>query len=193
MSLTPSTMLELGTQAPDFTLTNTVNGEELSLSDFANAKALLVVFVANHCPFAQHTMPGIIEVANEYADRGFQVIAISSNDVETHPEDGPEQMKELAKKEDYPFPYLYDETQEVALSYTAACTPDLFLFNEERELVYRGQFDDSRPGNDKELTGSDLRNALDKLLAGEEIPTDQKPSTGCNIKWKSGNEPEYAA
>lgn len=192
MTATASTMLALGTQIPEFSLSNSVDGNTLSSSDFANAKAVLVVFTANHCPFAQHTMPGIVKLAQEYADQGLRVVAISSNDVSEYPDDAPEKMKELAITDDYSFPYLYDEDQSVAKAFTAACTPDLFLFDASHQLVYRGQFDDSRPGNDQPLTGADVRAALDQVLSGSEVSGEQKPSVGCNIKWKSGNEPAYA-
>lgn len=188
MSVTPSTMLPLGTPAPDFSLPN-VDGRMVSLADFASAEFLLVVFTANHCPYAQHTMPGIIEVAKEYQSKGLQVVAISANDAVAYPEDAPEEMKKLAAAQRYPFPYLYDESQTVAQAYTAACTPDLFLFDKHRTLVYRGQFDDSRPGGDTPLTGQSLRAALEQLVQGQPVTVEQFPSVGCSIKWKAGNEP----
>ncbi len=185
-----STMLALGTSAPDFSLPNT-DGKMMSLANFSTAKALLVVFTANHCPFAQHTAPGIIAVAQEYQSRGLQVIAISASDVAAYPDDTPEKMKQLAQEKNYPFPYLYDQSQQTALAYTAACTPDLFLFDQERKLVYRGRFDGSSPGNNVPLTGDSLRAALDQLLSGQPITIEQVPSIGCSIKWKPGNEPAY--
>ena len=178
-------MLSLGTIAPDFTLRNVVDDKNVSLKDFVDAEALLVVFTANHCPYAIHAMPEILRIAKDYAEKDLQVVAISSNDVQTHPDDGPDKMKELAERENYPFPYLYDETQDIARSYTAACTPDLFLFDRDRKLVYRGQLDDSRPGSEIAPDGRSLREALDQMLAGEEITVEQKPSVGCSIKWKN--------
>lgn len=191
MSLTPSTMLELGTTAPKFNLFDAVTGTTKSLNDLSESKALLVVFSSNHCPYAQHTMEGVVKLAQEYNDSELSIVCISSNDIQQYPQDAPEQMKSLAKRENYPFPYLYDETQQVAKAYTAACTPDFFLFDADQKLVYRGRFDASRPDNDIELTGSDLKAALDAVLAEKEVPSEQKPSIGCNIKWKQGNEPSY--
>lgn len=191
MSSTLSTMLELGTRAPDFTLPDTVDGGRVSLSDFEGARALLVIFMCNHCPYVQHILEELVDVAAEYMDRGVEVVAISSNDVENYPDDHPDRMKEVAEEYDFPFSYLYDESQEVARRYRAACTPDFFLFDENLELVYRGQFDDSRPGNGEPVDGSDLREAMDLLLEEGETVEEQKPSMGCNIKWKSGNEPGY--
>ena len=191
MSAVNSTMLELGTKAPKFSLPDTVTGKNVQLKDFRGNKALLVMFISNHCPYVKNIKEGITEYAKDYLPKGVGIVAISSNDVENYPDDSPEKMKEDAEKYGYPFPYLYDEIQEVAKAYKAACTPDLFLFDEKHELVYRGQFDSSRPGNDEPVTGEDLREATDKVLAGEEVPEDQAPSIGCNIKWKEGNEPEY--
>lgn len=191
MALVSSTMLPLGTPAPDFSLLNTLDGKMMSLPDFAGAKSLLVVFLADHCPYAQHTAPGIIELAREYQPKGLQVVAISASDVSAYPDDSPERMKALAQEKNYPFPYLYDESQATALAYTAACTPDLFLFGPDRKLVYRGRFDDSSPGNTQPLTGKDLRVALDQVLAGQPVSGEQNPSIGCSIKWKPGNEPAY--
>lgn len=191
MSVTPSTMMDLGTEAPDFKLPDT-KGEPVSLHDFDNAKALVVVFMCNHCPFVKHVRSGLIEVAREYSEKGVAFVGINSNDIENHPEDSPERMAIEAERFKYPFPYLYDESQEVAKEYNAACTPDFFVFDDDRKLVYRGQFDESRPGNDKPVTGEDLRDALDAVLEGREVSEDQTPSMGCNIKWKPGNEPEYA-
>mgnify|MGYP001943937585 FL=1 len=191
MAATHSTMLELGTKAPDFNLPDVVTGDQVSLDSFGGKKALLVIFMCNHCPYVKHIRPAMVELANEYKKQGVAVVAINSNDVQKHPEDSPEKMAEEAEQYNYPFPYLYDESQEVAIAYRAACTPDFFLFNEQMQLVYRGQFDDSRPGNDKPVTGEDLRKALDLLLETGEIVEVQKPGVGCNIKWKPGNEPDY--
>lgn len=191
MSQTPSTMLKLGTKAPDFSLPDVVTNEEVSLSDFDDYQALLVVFMCNHCPYVKNIRDEFVEFAKEYQDKGLGVVAISSNDVENYPDDSPERMRKEAEKYDYPFPYLYDETQEVAKAYKAACTPDFFLYDEDRELAYRGQFDDSRPGNEIPPTGKDLREAVDRLLEDGEIVEDQTPSVGCNIKWKPGNKPDY--
>lgn len=191
MAATHSTMLELGTKAPDFNLPDVVTGDQVSLDSFEGKKALLVIFMCNHCPYVKHIRPAMVELANEYKKQGVAVVAINSNDVQKHPEDSPEKMAEEAEQYNYPFPYLYDESQEVAIAYRAACTPDFFLFNEQMQLVYRGQFDDSRPGNDKPVTGEDLRKALDLLLETGEIVEVQKPGVGCNIKWKPGNEPDY--
>lgn len=191
MSLTPSTMLDLGTEAPDFSLPDVVTGEEVTLSSFEGAEALLIIFMCNHCPYVKHIREGIVSLANEYRERGVEVVAISSNDVEKYPADSPEKMAEEARQYKYPFPYLFDESQEVAKSYQAACTPDFFVFNKDKKLAYRGQFDDSRPKNDKPVTGNDLREALDLLLEKGEVLETQRPSMGCNIKWKPGNEPDY--
>lgn len=191
MSLTPSTMLELGTQAPDFDLPDVVSDKKVSLQDFESSRALLVIFMCNHCPYVKQIKEGLVELANDYETDDLGVVAISSNDVEKYPDDSPEKMAEEAEQFGYPFPYLFDETQEVAKAYKAACTPDLFLFDDERKLVYRGQFDDSRPGNDKPVTGNDLREAIDLLLEKGEMLENQTPSMGCNIKWKPGNEPAY--
>ncbi len=191
MSAVESTMLELGTKAPDFTLP-IVTGGILNLNKYSkNSKGMVVAFICNHCPYVKHLNSKLVEIANSYIQQGIGFVAISSNDVENYPDDSPEKMIEVVKKEEYPFPYLYDETQEVAKDYMAACTPDFFLFNEENELVYRGQFDESRPGNGKEATGADLKNAVDALLEGKEPIDPQIPSIGCNIKWKPGNEPDY--
>lgn len=191
MSLTPSTMLDLGTSAPDFSLPEPLTGKTVSLKDFTGAPGLLVIFMCNHCPYVKHIRHGLAEFAREYQAKGLKIVAISANDVENHPDDSPEKMIEEVKNIGYSFPYLYDESQEVAQAYQAACTPDLYLFDGDMKLAYRGQFDDSRPGNDKPVTGADLRAAVDALLAGQPIPSDQKASMGCNIKWKPGNEPNY--
>jgi len=182
MALTSSTMLPLGTPAPDFTLPDT-GGKPVSLSDF-KGKPLLVVFMCNHCPYVKHLRGGLAQLARDYIPRGVAMVGINSNDVKNYPADNPALMAEEVKSAGYIFPYLFDETQNVAKAYDAACTPDFFLFNNSHRLVYRGQFDDSRPGNNIAVTGKDLRAALDALLAGKTISADQKPSIGCNIKWK---------
>ena len=187
---TASTMLPLGTKAPDFCLVDT-NGQEVSLSDFPEAQAYLVIFMCNHCPFVRHMREQLAELASEYQDKGVAIVGINSNDVEEFPEDSPESMADEVSEVGYTFPYLFDETQEVAKDYRAACTPDFFLFDAKRRLVYRGQFDDSRPDNDIPVTGADLRAAMDGVLAGREVPSEQKPGLGCNIKWQLGNEPDY--
>lgn len=186
MSATPSTMLSLGTKAPDFNLPS-VNGGNLTLNYTKNSKAFVVMFICNHCPYVQHIEEELVNLADEYIQQGIAFIAISSNDAEKYPDDGPDKMAQ----KNYPFPYLYDEDQEVAKAYEAACTPDFYIYDGNNELVYRGQFDDSRPGNDKPVTGNDLREALDAILEGEPVSEDQTPSIGCNIKWKQGNEPDY--
>ncbi len=190
MAETPSTMLPLGTQAPEFRLPDT-EGQSVSLADCAGERALVVMFLCNHCPFVKHVQRELVRVASDYAGRGVGFVAISSNDVAAYPEDGPAAMKAERERVGYPFPYLYDESQEVAKAYRAACTPDVFLFDAQRRLVYRGQLDDSRPGKDVPVTGKDLRAALDAVLAGTAVDAHQKPSIGCNIKWKPGNEPSY--
>lgn len=190
MVKTASTMLPLGTQAPDFSLPN-IDGKSVSLSDFADKPALLVMFICNHCPFVIHVRDELAKFAKEYQEKGLGIVAINSNDVTTHPDDSPERMREEAKSVGYTFPYLYDESQEAAKAYTAACTPDFFLFDKDRKLVYRGQFDDSRPESGIPVTGDDLRAACDAVLAGKPAPEKQWPSLGCNIKWKAGNEPQY--
>jgi peroxiredoxin len=184
-----STMLPLGTAAPDFRLPDT-DGHAVSLSDF-RGKPLLVAFICNHCPYVKHIRPGLAQLARDYRPRGVAVVGINANDVANYPDDSPANMKREVKSAGYLFPYLYDESQAVAKAYRAACTPDLYLFDKDHRLVYRGQFDDSRPGNGVPLTGKDLRAALDAVLSGKPVPAAQKPSIGCNIKWKSGNEPEY--
>ena len=189
MSLTPSTMLPLGTRAPDFTLPDT-NGTPVSLADFPQP-ALLVIFMCNHCPYVVHLREGLARLARDYAPRGVGILGINANDVENYPADSPGRMQAEVKSAGYIFPYLYDEMQAVAKAFRAACTPDFFLFDAGRKLVYRGQFDDSRPGNGQPVTGKDLRAALDALLASQPVPAIQKPSMGCNIKWKPGNEPDY--
>ncbi|MFN9853686.1 MAG: thioredoxin family protein [Planctomycetota bacterium] len=190
MVKTASTMLPLGTSAPDFRLLN-IDGKTISLSEIATGKGLVVMFICNHCPFVKHVAPELVRLTKDYESRGIQFIAISSNDVAAYPDDSPEMMKQEAAQQGYTFPYLFDETQEVAQAYRAACTPDFFIFDGSRRLVYRGQLDDSRPGNGKPLNGSDMRRALDQLIDGVEVPAEQRPSIGCNIKWKRGNEPTY--
>jgi len=184
-------MLELGTPAPDFRLPEPLTGTEVGLSDLKGDKGLLVVFMCNHCPYVKHIQRELAAVIKEYQAKGIAAVGISSNDVSTHPDDAPDKMAEEAQRLGYTFPYLYDETQETAKAYHAACTPDFFLFDAQRRPAYRGQFDDSRPGNDRPVTGTDLRAALDALVAGKAVDTDQIPSMGCNIKWKSGAEPAY--
>ena len=184
MARTPSTMLPLGTKAPWFELPDTVSGKERSLRELKGEKGTLIMFICNHCPFVKHVNPELVRLAVDYQDRGVGFIAISSNDVENYPEDHPNKMKETAAREGYPFPYLYDASQEVARDYQAACTPDFYLFDHGLELVYRGQLDSSRPGNEIPVTGEDLRTALESLLEGHPVPSEQKPSLGCNIKWK---------
>ena len=190
MVRTPSTMLPLGTRAPDFALPN-VDGRTVTLADAAGPRGTLVMFICNHCPFVKHVADQLAALGREYLPRGIGVVAISSNDVSSHPADSPEQMVHEAEERGYVFPYLYDETQEVAHAYHAACTPDFFLFDGDRKLAYRGQLDASRPGNDVPVTGADLRAAIDALLSGHPVPAEQRPSLGCNIKWKPGNEPAY--
>lgn len=189
MVKTASTMLSLGSNAPDFSLPD-VDGSTISRSDFAD-RPLLVMFMCNHCPFVIHIRDELAKFAREYTERGMGIVGISSNDVTTHPADSPEKMKQEAEQAGYVFPYLYDEDQSVAQAYRAACTPDFFLFDEHHKLVYRGQFDDSRPDSGIPVTGADLRAACDAVLGGQPISDQQKPSIGCNIKWRSGNEPDY--
>jgi peroxiredoxin len=190
MVRTPSTMLPLGTVAPDFDLPN-VDGRTMSFADAAGPRGTVVMFICNHCPFVKHVADELARLGRESLSRGIGVVAISSNDVSCHPADSPEQMVREAEDRGYAFPYLYDETQDVAKAYHAACTPDFYLFDASRKLVYRGQFDSSRPGGEVAVTGRDLRAAIDALLAGQPQLAEQIPSLGCNIKWKSGNEPPY--
>ena len=190
MVKTASTMLPLGTSAPDFSLPD-VEGKTVSLSDFADAPALLMIFMCNHCPFVKHVADGLAELARDYQARSVAVVGINPNDVENYPDDAPQKMAEEVKHRGYTFAYLYDETQEVAKAYQAACTPDFYVFDKDRKLVYRGQMDSSRPQSGVAVTGEDLRKALDAVLAGEPLAEDQRPSIGCNIKWKPGNEPDY--
>lgn len=190
MVKTASTMLPLGTRAPDFSLIN-VDGTTVSRDDFIGAPALLVVFLCNHCPYVIHVAPELARLAAEYQQRGVAVVGINANDSTAYPQDSPEQMVHEVEERGYTFPYLFDETQQVARAYRAACTPDFFLFDQHQELVYRGQMDDSRPGSDTPPTGGDLRAALDAVLAGAPCAETQHPSLGCNIKWRPGTEPAY--
>lgn len=192
MAQTPSTMLALGTPAPPFRLPD-IAGRPVTLEDFRDAPALVVAFICNHCPFVKHIRAGLASFARDFAGRGAAMVAISSNDAVRYPADAPARMAEEAASAGYTFPYLYDESQEVAKAYRAACTPDFYVFDRGRRLVYRGQFDDSRPGNGKPVTGADLRGAVDAVLSGTPVKAEQWPSIGCNIKWKPGNEPEYYA
>jgi peroxiredoxin len=191
MALTPSTMLPLGTAAPGFRLPDT-DGKHVSLDDFKGAPALLVAFICNHCPYVKHVRHELARLGKEYQGKGVAVVGISSNDVNTHPDDSPKMMTREKAEVGYTFPYLYDETQQVAQAFKAACTPDFYVFDHDQKLVYRGQLDGSRPGNPVPLTGKDLRSALDAVLAGQPVTDDQRPSIGCNIKWKRGNEPDYS-
>lgn len=184
MANTPSNMMPLGLKAPHFSLLDTVSGNTLSLNDLKGTKGTVIMFICNHCPFVIHINAELVNIANEYMKKNIGFIAISSNDAVNYPQDGPDKMKTHAKKKQYPFPYLYDETQDVAKVYNAACTPDLYVFDSNLKLTYRGQLDDSRPGNGLPVTGHDLRHALDCLIKGKENTSTQKPSIGCNIKWK---------
>jgi peroxiredoxin len=185
MSLTESTMLSLGTVAPDFALTDVVTGKTVRRDDFRGNKALLVLFICAHCPYVKHIEKGLAAMGKDYAGQPLAMVAISSNDVSSHPADSPAGLKQQAETFGFVFPYLYDETQAVAHAYKAACTPDIYLFDADFRLVYRGQFDGSRPGNGVPVTGEDLREAVDQILAGKPVPADQRPSIGCNIKWKA--------
>lgn len=190
MVRTASTMLPLGTEAPDFSLPD-YNGQTVARDDFRGKKGLLVIFMCNHCPYVKHVAPELTRLSNDYMAKDIGVVGISSNDVDNYPDDSPEKMKEEAESQGYEFPYLYDADQSAAQDYKAACTPDFYLFDADLKLVYRGQLDDSRPKEGSTPNGSDLRAALDALLGGASIPEPQKPSIGCNIKWKAGSEPEY--
>jgi len=191
MSLTPSTMLPLGTLAPDFKLPDVVSGRTITLKEYEGKKALLVMFICQHCPYIQHIKGELTKLGEDYAAKDIGIAAISANDAQNYPDDSPLELKTFARSQKFAFPLLYDETQAVAKAYTAACTPDLFLFDKNRRLVYRGQLDDSRPGNTKPVTGKDLRAAIEAVLADKPVSADQRPATGCNIKWKPGNAPEY--
>lgn len=191
MPATASTMLDLGTKAPDFSLPDVVTGRAVSLSAFQNKKALLVMFICHHCPFVKHVKSELARLADDYAAKDIGIVAISSNDPAVAAEDSPDGLKQMVSEWGLHFPVLYDETQSVAKSYNAACTPDFFVFDAGRKLVYRGQLDESRPSNGKPVTGADLRAAIDAVLAGRQVSNEQRPSIGCNIKWKAGNEPAY--
>ena len=191
MVLTPSMMLALGTKAPDFQLPEVVSGETISLNNFKGKKGLLVMFICRHCPYVQHVKYELARLGKDFADIDLGIVAISANDVKQYPEDAPEKLREMSQDLGFTFPFCYDGSQEVAKKYTAACTPDFFLVDQKRELVYRGQLDDSRPDNGNPVTGQDLRTAIDAVLSGIPISGEQKPSIGCNIKWKQGNEPIY--
>ena len=184
MAETPSNMVPLGTAAPPFVLPDTVSGKTMSLEDIRSDQATVIMFICNHCPFVKHVQGELVRVANDYQPQGISFVAISANDVSSYPDDSPENMKAIAERLRYPFPYLYDESQDVARSYRAACTPDFYIFDGDLRLAYRGQLDDSRPANGVPVTGSDLRAALDAILAGRPVDSLQKPSMGCNIKWK---------
>jgi len=191
MALTPSTMLALGTTAPEFKLPDVLSGQTISLSTFTGKKALLVMFICRHCPYVVHVKEELARLGRNYAKKDIGIVAISANDATHYPDDSPERLKQMAKELGFTFPLCYDESQQTAKAYTAACTPDFFLFDAKRTLVYRGQLDDSRPGNGKPLTGNDLRAAIDAVLIGTPVNPKQMPSIGCNIKWKTGNEPAY--
>jgi peroxiredoxin len=187
----PSTMLALGTHAPDFSLLEPATGETVTRDGFASKKALLVMFICNHCPYVQHVADGLVALGEDYADSDLGIVAISANDPATYPEDAPERLAAEARRRGYVFPYLFDESQEVAKAYTAACTPDFFLFGPDRGLAYRGRLDGSRPGSSTPVTGEELRAAIEAVLAGEPVPDKQYPSLGCSIKFRPGNEPDY--
>jgi peroxiredoxin len=191
MARTPSTMLPLGTLAPDFSLPDVVTGDSVSLATFAGSKALLVMFICQHCPFVIHVKPELAKIGHDYGAKGVGIVAISANDAVKYPQDDPDHLKAMAQDLSLNYPLCYDESQSVAQAYQAACTPDFFLFDGELKLVYRGQLDSSRPGNEDPVTGADLRAAMDAVLVGKPISTEQTPSIGCNIKWKPGNEPGY--
>lgn len=191
MVKTASTMLPLGTAAPEFELPDVVSGKTISLATFQNSKALLVMFICQHCPFVKHVQTELAKIGQDYSGQPLGIVAISANDVANYPDDSPEKLKQMAEEFNFNFPVCYDASQEVSKSYTAACTPDFFLFDGAGKLAYRGQLDDSRPSNGVPVTGQDLRQAIDALLQGKTIDFEQKPSIGCNIKWKPGNEPDY--
>jgi len=191
MAKTLSTMLDLGTTAPEFTLPDVISGKTMTLRDFADRKALLVMFICRHCPFVKHIEQELARLGRDYANRDVAIVAISANDAAEYPDDAPGSLKEMAEQLGFSFPFLYDESQSAAKAYSAACTPDFFLFDQSRKLVYRGQLDDSRPESEIPVTGKDLRAAIDAVLSDEAVNSDQRASIGCNIKWKSGNEPGY--
>ncbi|MEM8829415.1 MAG: thioredoxin family protein [Cyanobacteria bacterium P01_G01_bin.19] len=191
MVKTASTMLALGTTAPQFELPDVVSGKQITLDSFRDRQALLIMFICQHCPFVKHVQDELAKIGQDYSQKPLGIVAISANDVANYPDDAPEKLKEMAEQLNFNFPVCYDESQEVSKAYTAACTPDFFLFDAEYKLAYRGQLDDSRPSTDIPVTGQDLRQAIDLVLQGEAVDFEQKPSIGCNIKWKPGNEPEY--
>ena len=191
MSLTPSTMLDLGTTAPDFKLPDVVTGKTISLATFAGKKAFLAIFLSKHCPYVKHIQQELTKLGKDYASKDIGIVAISPNDVKNYPDDSPDNLKQMATSLGFAFPVTYDESQSAAKAYTAACTPDFFLFDKSRKLVYRGQLDESRPDSGKPVTGKDLRAAIEAVLTGKPVSTDQRPSMGCNVKWKAGNEPAY--
>lgn len=191
MAAVSSTMIPLGTTAPDFLLTDVVSGKKVSLDSFKGKKGLLIMFICAHCPYVQHVKLQLARIGKDYQDQNIAIVAVSSNDASTYPEDSPENLKEMALECGFKFPLCYDETQETARAYGAVCTPDFFLFDENRKLVYRGQMDDSRPGNRKPVTGQDLRKALDAVIQGKAIDFEQKPSLGCSIKWKPENSRKF--
>lgn len=184
MAATPSAMTDLGTPAPDFSLMDTVSGKKISLQDLRSGKATVIMFICNHCPFVKHINKELVKLAQDYIPKGISFIAVSSNDIVKYPDDAPDKMKEHALEQGYPFPYLFDETQDVAKAYDARCTPDFFIYDGSLKLAYRGQLDDSRPSNQVPVTGKDIRNALDCILRNEPVTVEQKPSIGCNIKWR---------
>ncbi len=191
MVKTASTMLPLGTVAPEFELPDVVSGENISLANVADSKALLLMFICQHCPFVKHVQQELAQIGQDYSQQPLKIVAISANDVVNYPDDSPEKLKQMAEALNFNFPLCYDQSQEVSKAYTAACTPDFFLFDANQKLAYRGQLDDSRPSTDIPVTGKDLRRAIDTVLQGKAVDFEQKPSIGCNIKWKPGNEPEY--
>ncbi|KGF71835.1 alkyl hydroperoxide reductase [Neosynechococcus sphagnicola sy1] len=191
MARTASMMLELGTPAPDFQLPDVVSGQTISLTTFAGKQALLVMFICEHCPFVKHVEQELARIGQDYQHQPLGIVAISSNSIETHPQDSPEYLKAMAERLGFTFPYCFDEDQSTAKAYSAACTPDYFLFDSKFQLVYRGQLDDSRPGNNLPVDGRDLRTAIDAVLAHQPLPLEQRPSIGCNIKWRPGHEPDY--
>jgi len=191
MVLTPSTMLALGTQSPDFQLPDVISGEMISLETFKIKKALLVMFICRHCPFIKHIQQHLAQLGQDYLETNLGIVAISANDAEKYPDDAPDRLKEMAEELGFSFPFCFDQSQAIAKAYSAACTPDFFLFDAQRHLVYRGQLDDSRPSNNIPVTGIDLRQAIASVLGDQPINPDQKPSIGCNIKWKPGNEPNF--
>ncbi|MGK7889415.1 MAG: thioredoxin family protein [Leptolyngbyaceae cyanobacterium] len=191
MVLTASTMMALGTNAPEFELEDVTTGQQVSLATLGTPQAILLMFICCHCPFIKHVQTQLAQLGHDYASKDVAIVAISANDIEQYPDDAPEQLKEMAETLGFAFPVCFDASQQVAKTYTAACTPDFFLFDGDRHLVYRGQLDESRPSNDIPVTGQDLRAAIDAVLAGQAVSNEQYPSIGCNIKWKPGNEPEY--